>query len=178
MQAFGSGNNDVLNWTSDDPRQSHLFGPWGVVYRFQTDTNRGTTTLLRATRTNKEDKVARLEWSSSGGLGRAVIGKVTVPMIDLVKPDPRNLAYRTFFGPDGLQYRWRPSGNGSDVVLEDPYGSKIACLRPTRPTRYPIGDVHFELHFYKSTTSVLLPPLMDTITVTAMLYRFCMAYGL
>lgn len=96
MQAFG-GTNEVLSWTSEDPRQSSLFGPWGVVYRFQvsllcppycwatvsltirqTDVNRGTTTLYRSTRANKEDRVARLEWGPNGGLGRAVIGKVGV----------------------------------------------------------------------------------------------------
>ena len=26
--------NHVLSWTSQDPRQSQLFNPWGVVYRF------------------------------------------------------------------------------------------------------------------------------------------------
>ena len=32
---MGSNQNDVLSWTSQDPRQSQLFSPWGVVYRFQ-----------------------------------------------------------------------------------------------------------------------------------------------
>jgi len=27
--------NDVLSWTSQDPRQSQLFNPWGIVYRIQ-----------------------------------------------------------------------------------------------------------------------------------------------
>ena len=35
-----------------------------------------TTTLWRAVRANREDRVAKLEWASNGGLGRAVIGKV------------------------------------------------------------------------------------------------------
>lgn len=34
------------------------------------------TTLWRAIRANKEDRVAKLEWSPNGGLGRAIIGKV------------------------------------------------------------------------------------------------------
>lgn len=34
------------------------------------------TTLWRAIRANKEDRVAKLEWAPNGGLGRAVIGKV------------------------------------------------------------------------------------------------------
>lgn len=35
-----------------------------------------TTTLWRAVRANREDRVAKLEWAANGGLGRAVIGKV------------------------------------------------------------------------------------------------------
>jgi hypothetical protein len=92
-----TNQNDVLSWTSQDPRQSQLFSPWGVVYRFQvrviehrcalmvlisdsqTETNaqgQSTTTVWRAIRANKEDRVAKLEWAAGGGLGRAVIGKV------------------------------------------------------------------------------------------------------
>ena len=79
------------------------------------------------------------------------------------------------------------------------YGTAIALVRPVRPKRYPNGDVFAELHFLPGPGSVvsilfqslmvymwltilvkpkLHPPLMDMITVTAMLYRFCMAYGL
>ena len=66
------------------------------------------TTLWKAIRANKEDRVAKLEWAPNGGLGRAVIGKVknedrtrwrrseltscaqsTLPMADLVRQDPR-----------------------------------------------------------------------------------------
>jgi hypothetical protein len=92
-----TNQNDVLSWTSQDPRQSQLFSPWGVVYRFQvcivdiayapmvlirlpqTETNaqgQSTTTVWRAIRANREDRVAKLEWAPGGGLGRAVIGKV------------------------------------------------------------------------------------------------------
>lgn len=80
-----------------------------MIYH-QTDTNaqgESVTTLWRAIRANKEDRVAKLEWAPNGGLGRAVIGKVTLlrrsdavwaadrhsqstlPMADLVRPDPR-----------------------------------------------------------------------------------------
>ena len=68
-----------------------------------------TTTLFRALRKNKEERVARLEWAPNGGLGRAQIGKVgrhvpqhhigaltyiyatqnTVSMGDLVQHDSR-----------------------------------------------------------------------------------------
>lgn len=60
----------------------------------------------------------------------------TLPMSDLVRPDPRiyvsffrmdhrrvedltscSQGARVFNGPDGLQYRWRPSQNGADVVV-------------------------------------------------------------
>ena len=96
---MATNQNDVLSWTSQDPRQSQLFSPWGVVYRFQvciiniasapmfliqhpqTETNpnngQSTTTVWRAIRANREDRVAKLEWAPGGGLGRAVIGKVS-----------------------------------------------------------------------------------------------------
>jgi hypothetical protein len=79
---------------------------------------------------------------------------------------------RIFNGPDGLQYRWRPSGNSADVFvsrttflwcseilndanflppqLQDGSGNVIAIYRPTRPTRYQLGDVYGELHFIRS----------------------------
>ena len=74
---------------------------------------------------------------------------------------------RVFYGPDGLQYRWRPSPNGHDILvrssnlrkgpeplighkLEDGGGHVVALFRPTRPTRYQIGDVYGELHFYRN----------------------------
>lgn len=94
--------NEVLSWTSQDPRDprnSTLFSSYGVLYRFsvrslsvaayvfslkilgdlQTEVNAhgvNVTTLWKAIRTNKEDRVAKLEWAPNGGLGRAVIGKV------------------------------------------------------------------------------------------------------
>ncbi|PCH41434.1 hypothetical protein WOLCODRAFT_137387 [Wolfiporia cocos MD-104 SS10] len=179
----GSGN-EVLSWTSQDPRQSQLFGSYGVLYRFTTEPNNqgvNVTTLWRAIRANKEDRVAKLEWSQNGGLGRAMIGKSTLPMADLVRPDPRAPNCRMFNGPDGYQYRWRPSNNQySDVVLQDQNGNVIAFYRPIRPARYNIGDVYGELHFVRNAGAgvVMHPPLMDTVTVTAMLYRFVIAYNL
>jgi hypothetical protein len=147
--------NDVLSWTAQDPRQSVLFSPWtGIVYRFQTETNaqgQNITILWRAIRTNKEDRVAKLEWDADGGFGRAVIGKNVIPMADLVRRDPRMPNSRVFNGPDGFQYRWRPSTNSQDIVLQDPNNNVIAFVRPTRPTRYDqIGDVYTELHFVRS----------------------------
>lgn len=98
MSPNNNTQDDVLSWTSQDPRQSQLFSQWGVVvYRFQvcmidiahtsmsssnppqTETNaqgQSVTTLWRAIRSNKEDRVAKLEWAPGGGFGRAVIGKV------------------------------------------------------------------------------------------------------
>jgi len=176
--------NDVLSWTSQDPRQSQLFSPWGgVVYRFQTETNaqgQSVTILWRAIRSNKEDRVAKLEWAPDGGLGRAVIGKNTINMADLVRRDPQNPNSRVFNGPDGLQYRWSPSTKTQDTVLQDPNNNVIGFIRPIRQTRYQIGDVYAELHFIPSAGAgvVMHPPLMDTVTVTAMLYRFVMAFNL
>jgi len=178
-----SSVNEVLSWTSQDPRQSQLFSNFGVLYRFQTDTNahgQQITTLWRAIRANKEDRVAKLEWASNGGLGRAVIGKSTLPMADLVRTSS-TADCRVFNGPDGYQYRWRPSGNTyNDIVLQDQNGNVIAFYRPIRPVRYNLGDVYGELHFCRSAGAgvVMHPPLMDTVTVTAMLYRFVTTYGL
>ncbi|KAI5120510.1 hypothetical protein M0805_000095 [Coniferiporia weirii] len=180
MQAFNAnGGTDKLCWTSDDPRESMIFGPWGAFYRFAHDFNRGITECFRTSRGDKEDRVARFEWGMNGGLGRVMIGKTSVPMIDLSKPYSGNPAYRTCIGPDGLQYRWAPSANGVDVVLQDPYNNTVACLHPIRPTRYPVGTVHYEFYFYKNSNGgALLPPVMDTAVITAMLYRYCSAYGL
>lgn len=36
------------------------------------------TTMWRVLRPNREDRIARLEWSSNGGLGRLIMGRVTV----------------------------------------------------------------------------------------------------
>lgn len=35
-----------------------------------------TTTLYRNIRANREDRVAKFEWASNGGLGRLLMGKV------------------------------------------------------------------------------------------------------
>ncbi|RDB22719.1 hypothetical protein Hypma_010393 [Hypsizygus marmoreus] len=172
-----TASNDVLSWTNQDPRESQLFNSWGVLYRFQTTVSpsgQSITTLWRAIRPNKEDRVAKLEWSANGGLGRVVIGKTQLPMADLVIPDPRINGVRFFSGPDGAQYRWRPSATNQDILLQDANGAVIAFFRPTRPTRYQIGDVYGELHFIRTAGAgtVMHPPIMDTVTVTAMLYRF------
>jgi hypothetical protein len=185
MSSPNSPQIDVLSWTSQDPRRSLLFNPWGnIVYRFQTDINaqgQTITILWRMIRSNKEDRVAKLEWAPGGGLGQAVIGKNTYPMADLVRRDPRMPNSRLFNGPDGFQYRWRPSTTTQDIVLQDLNNNVIAFVRPTRPTRYPgLGDVYVELHFVRSAGAgvVMNPSLMDTVTVTAMLYRFAMAFNL
>ena len=50
-----------------------------LIQPFQTEADpqgQFETILWRSIRSNKEDKVARLEWAPDGGLGRAVIGKV------------------------------------------------------------------------------------------------------
>ncbi|KAG7097152.1 hypothetical protein E1B28_004530 [Marasmius oreades] len=175
--------DDILSWTNQDPRESQLFNSWGVLYRFQTVVNaNGTsvTTLWRAIRATKEDRVAKLEWASNGGLGRIVMGKSTLPMADLVRVDPQISGSRVFNGPDGQLYRWRPANNGSDILLQDQNNNVLAFYRSTRPTRYQIGDVYGELHFIRSAGAgtVMHPPIMDVVTVTAMLYRFCALFNL
>lgn len=50
-----------------------------LIQLSQTETNaqgQSTTTVWRAVRANREDRVAKLEWAPGGGLGRAVVGKV------------------------------------------------------------------------------------------------------
>jgi hypothetical protein len=100
---------DVFSWTSQDPRRSVLFDAMGrVVYRFQvcmidivhtwmssskppqTEPNaqgQDVTILWRSIRSNKEDRVAKLEWAPGGGLGCAVIGKVRL--------SPQTILHRT-----------------------------------------------------------------------------------
>ena len=123
--------------------------------------------------------MAQLDWAPDGGLGRAVIGKNVIPMADLLHRDPRMPNSRVFNGPDGFQYKWT-STNSKDIVLQDPNDNVIAFVRPTRSTHYQIGDVYAELHFVRSAGAgvVMHPPLMDTVTVTAMLYRFSLAFNL
>lgn len=48
----------------------------GSLQTVVSNSGQSTTTLWRAVRANREDRVAKLEWASNGGLGRAVIGKV------------------------------------------------------------------------------------------------------
>ncbi|KAL5530615.1 hypothetical protein ACEPAF_6873 [Sanghuangporus sanghuang] len=179
MQAFNAnGGRDKLCWSSEDPRESMVFGPWGPLYRFAHDYSRNVTECYRTSRGDKEDRVARFEWGPNGALGRVSIGKISLPMIDLCNPLPGNPTYRSCIGPDGLRYQWAPSTNGVDVVLQDPYNNTIACMHPIRPTRYPVGKVYYEFYFYKSGNGgALLPPVMDIAVVTAMLYRYCSAYG-
>jgi len=98
--------NDILSWTNQDCRESVLFNSWGVLYRFQvcsshveimeiphpitqsTVAQKGqtVTTMWRTLRPNKEDRVAKLEWSANGGLGRVVMGKVGLTF--LVQEEP------------------------------------------------------------------------------------------
>jgi len=178
-----TASNDVLSWTSQDPRESQLFNSWGVLYRFQTvvsPSGQSVTTLWRTIRPNKEDRVAKLEWANNGGLGRVIIGKNIQPMADLVIPNALHVGMRFFTGPDGQQYRWRPSSRTQDILLQDANNVVIAFFRPTRPTRYQIGDVYGELHFIRTagTGTVMHPPIMDSVVVTIMLYRFCAEWNL
>ncbi|PPQ74905.1 hypothetical protein CVT26_011400 [Gymnopilus dilepis] len=180
---MAAASDDILSWTNQDSRESVLFNSWGVLYRFQTSTGQNgqsVTTMWRALRPNKEDRVAKLEWAPNGGLGRVVMGKNSLRMVDLARADPSIYGSRTFTGPDGLQYRWRPSSTGVDVVLQDPNGEVIAFFRPTRQTRYQIGDVYGELHYIRNAGmgTVMHPPMMDMVTLTAMLYRFCAAWNI
>jgi len=178
----GVPSNDVLSWTNQDCRESILFNSWGILYRFQTTTTtngHSITTMWRALRPNKEDRIAKLEWAPNGGLGRVMMGKNSLRMVDLARPDPDIYGARSFTGPDGLSYRWRPSTTNQDILLQDSSNEVIAFFRPTRLTRYQIGDVFGELHFIRNAGmgTVMHPPIMDMVTLSAMLYRFCATWN-
>ncbi|KAF4619522.1 hypothetical protein D9613_005485 [Agrocybe pediades] len=176
-------NSDILSWTNQDVRESVLFNASNIVFRFQTvvaQNGTSITTMWRTLRPNKEDRIAKFEWAPNGGLGRVLIGKHSLRMADLARPDPSIYGARYFTGPDGLQYRWRPSTASADIVLQDPNNEIIAFFRPTRLTRYQVGDVYGELHFIRNAGlgTVMHPPMMDMVTLTAMIYRFCAAWNL
>ncbi|TRM68280.1 hypothetical protein BD626DRAFT_545436 [Schizophyllum amplum] len=181
---MASSANDILSWTNQDARESELFTSWGLAYRFQTAlgaNGNSVTTLWRTIRVNKEDRVAKFEWSATGGLGRVLVGKNLMPMKDLVRPDARVQNGRIFNGPDGATYRWRPASNGSDIVLQDANANVVAFYHPHNPpTTFQRGDVYGELHFVRTAGAgtVTHPPMMDMVVITAMLYRFCMQWGL
>ncbi|KAI4525265.1 hypothetical protein K523DRAFT_275011 [Schizophyllum commune Tattone D] len=181
---MAASSNDILSWTNKDPRESQLYNSFGVAYRFQTNVSANSnsvTVLWRTIRANKEDRVAKLEWSATGGLGRIIIGKNTLPMADLVRPDARVPRARIFNGPDGNLYRWRPASNGMDIVLQDMNQNVIAFWHPLNPpSLYQAGEVHGELHFIRTAGAgtVTHPPMMDHVIVTAMLYRFCEMWGI
>jgi len=183
LAAVAAAPNDILSWTNQDARESVLFNSWGVLYKFQSTVGQNgqtITTMWRTLRPNKEDRVAKLEWAANGGLGRVVMGKNALRMADLARPEAMIYGARNFTGPDGLQYRWRPSTTTVDIVLQDPNGEIIAFFRPTRQIRYQIGDVYGELHYIRSAGlgTVMHPPMMDMVTLTAMLYRFCTTWNI
>ncbi|KAG9019000.1 hypothetical protein FRB90_007380 [Tulasnella sp. 427] len=168
-------NNTSLLWTSSDPLQSQLFSAVGTLYRFDTVNAGGktTTTLYRSIKQGKEDRIARLEWGANYSLGRATIGRNMLSMGDLVSSG--GVPYtRSFFGPDGYKYTWRPDPSTGDFVLEDFSGTVIAMFRPIYPgKKYNIGEVHGELLLVDNAGRgmVLHPPLMDMVCLTAMLNR-------
>ena len=50
--------------------------------------------MWRAIRANKEDRVAKLEWASNGGLGRAIIGKARfIFVLTLLSAGPIGLTF-------------------------------------------------------------------------------------
>lgn len=107
-------------------------------------------------------------------------------MADLVRPDPQTYGCRIFNGPDGATYRWRPSPNSSDILvslewppppftfsdpsfplqLQDASGNVIAFFRPTRQTRYQLGDVFGELHFIRSAGSGTVVSKLCSINIS------------
>jgi len=176
-----TGIPTTFNWTSRDPRDSALFpSSYALTYRFITEDNCGETitTILKGIRNNKEDRIARLEWSGGDGWGRAVMGRLSMPMADMMRREGYGEWDRLFTGPDGYIYMWTSSGNG-ELELMDPTGTVIAYYRKVKSTlRYMGQEVCGELHIVPKDGGVVLhPPLMDMIVITAMLYRFSVVHG-
>jgi len=173
----------VLSWTNHDPRDSILFATQGIWYQFKTESaanGQVTTTLWRTLRLNREDRVGKLEWGANGSLGRAIVGKNTTPMSDMCRIGPYGTFVRSFNGPDGHTYTWKPSASSYDVLLHDGGANVIACFRPIRPKQSSHGDIYGEIFFYPSagTGTVTHPPMMDMVVLTAMIYRYVTMYNL
>ncbi|KAH7100564.1 hypothetical protein BKA62DRAFT_757838 [Auriculariales sp. MPI-PUGE-AT-0066] len=174
----------TYSWTSSDPRQSTLFTPRsvtesfassGTAFRFVTSSdNLGShVTELLAGTGRREERVARFEWKSGGGLGRVLLGRTQVQMADLCRPDPTNPMARMFSAPDGNTYRWITNHTG-DVLLYDNTGVHLANYHTVRPFRTSIGDVYGELSFVDNGSGAsLLPPFQRQAVITCMLYRYC-----
>jgi len=176
-------NTQILSWTEHDPRDSTLFTPQGVLYQFRTDESPNgqiTTTLIRQLRLNREDRVGKLEWGVNGSLGRAIIGKNTIPMSDMCRVGHGGTTVRSFNGPDGYTYTWRSAPGSYDTVLFDSAGNTIAAFRPIRPKQSQYGNVFGELHFYPNAGmgTVTHPPMMDMVILTSMIYRYVSMYSL
>ncbi|KZS97504.1 hypothetical protein SISNIDRAFT_187983 [Sistotremastrum niveocremeum HHB9708] len=183
MSHANSNNVQVLSWTHHDPRDSVVFNAWGLMYQFKTETAANgqiTTTLWRTIRANREDRVGKLEWGANGSLGRAIVGKNTTPMSDMCRLQGQGNFVRSFNGPDGYTYTWRPQPSSYDTLLQDSNGVTIAFFRPIRPSRCAYGDVYCELHFLGSAGNgtVTHPPMMDMVLITSMIYRYVTAHNL
>lgn len=98
-----------------------------LIQLFQTETNaqgQSTTTVWRAIRANKEDRVAKLEWAPGGGLGRAVIGKV--------RPSLQEILHLTSF----LR---------SYSITEPPAYVRLGPPRPKGACTFLFSSVYFHL---------------------------------
>jgi len=176
-------NTQVLSWTAHDPRDSVLFTPQAVWYRFRTEraaNGQVTTTLIRTLRLGREDRVGKLEWGANGSLGRAIIGKNTIPMSDMCRAGSAGTFVRSFNGPDGYTYTWKAEHDSYDVLLCDSADKVIARFHPVRPTASQYGNVYGELHFYPGVGmgTVTHPPMMDMVILTSMIYRYVTRYDL
>ena len=54
--------------------------------------------------------------------------------------------------------------------LEDPSGNIVAFFRPTRPTRYQIGDVYGELHFLRNAGAGTIVRYLSRRRVTVLMF--------
>jgi len=180
---MSQSKSQVISWTAHDPRDSTLFTSQAVWYQFRTDqapNGQITTTLIRTLRQNREDRVGKLEWGANGSLGRAIIGKNTIPMSDMCRVGSGGTFIRSFNGPDGYTYTWRKAPDSFNTNLHDASGNVIACFVPIRPKQSQYGNIYGELHFFSGAGmgTVTHPPMMDMVILTAMIYRYVTMYNL
>jgi hypothetical protein len=83
-----------------------------LIQLSQTETNtqgQSITTVWRAIRANKLDRVAKLEWAPGGGLGRAILGKVR-PLLQEINHLTSFLRFPLITEPDSYG-RLGPTGS-------------------------------------------------------------------
>ncbi|KAF8610821.1 hypothetical protein BDV93DRAFT_601778 [Ceratobasidium sp. AG-I] len=166
----GSTSND-LYWTSHDPRDTAIIGYEGtrpVFWRLATTVayhNATRTTVFKGTeRSEREDEVAWLDWTSVNHLGLATIGDMEVPMSELVQRGSTFRA-RSFTIPcDGRVFEWRRDEIFNSMYeLYDAHGTLVASFELYDiPQVSSIGMLHGVMRYwYKSDDHLMLTSIIS-----------------